>query len=71
MEKEFNLSEKRILNNGPYGDLKLENLYPEKDIKEFIKIILEAIDSGFIPGHGEWVLKIIKKRAGDKLITKL
>jgi len=36
------LSEKRILNNGPYGDLKLENLYPEKDVKEFINERLRA-----------------------------
>jgi len=62
--KEFNLSnERRCLSE--------KFCYLEKDVKEFIKIILEDIRAKFgdFPMKPVTIIKeIIKKRAGDKLI---
>ena len=56
MEKEFkSLSEKR--NKG---------FYPEKDVKEFIKILIEADQKQFVDEESR--IYFIKQHAGDKLI---
>lgn len=76
MAKEFNLSEKRI---GVVDQNKIiEYRYPEKDIKEFIKIIEARIYNQLrIHWHqlrnkgprevADFIENIIDKRAGPKL----
>jgi len=44
-KSQFNLKEKRILNNGAYGELDIEKVYMEEDIKEFIRLEDELINN--------------------------
>ena len=58
-KKEFNLSERRL-------DMLSGYKYPEKDVKEFIRLLLTPnnISKGFVE------VSTIKYYAGDKLVEK-
>ena len=65
--KEFNLTEKRM-------EIIEEDffVYPEKDVKEFIKINLEDLDEIKELNNISWIdiktfIERFKQRAGDKL----
>lgn len=62
MSEEFNLKEKRETSrNGAY------NVYPEEDVKEFIRLLKEEYKSRR-PKAETWFLEIIiDKLAGEKL----
>lgn len=66
MEKEFNLSEK-LVTFKPYVT---EEFIFNDDVKEFIKLLKEAMPNKepFNILTGDYVIKIIDKLAGPKLI---
>lgn len=63
MNEEFNLSKKRFYEFGVC-------VYSEEDIKKIIKRIKEEVCESLFEKESKYILKIIDKLAGDKLIRE-
>ena len=66
MEKEFKSLSEKVKQIG-YDKIDLHTkVYPEKHVKEFIKILIEADQKQFVDEESR--IYFIKQHAGDKLI---